>query len=240
MAGWRAALVALIPMAALAAAKPPAAPPSQPLYASLAGEVALDNDAVHLQRYVLAPGQATGRFQPAGDALLVCVHGGVLTAHDTGRSTVWRDGRVAWHGAHDPGDGGFFNSGKDPVEFIWLSLKRPPRAASRHEPSEAYHLNYPDIPGEDVYENDRLVVQRFVVAPGQWEGPHAHRPGMVYIHVKGGQWAARSKTEAEHQYPDYSPDGEVGWMEPIDASVGHESGNVGKEPIDLIWVTLKD
>jgi hypothetical protein len=32
----------------------------------------------------------------------------------------------------------------------------------------------------------------------------------------------------------------VGWMQPIDASVGHESGNVGKEPIDLIWVTLKD
>jgi hypothetical protein len=28
-------------------------------------------------------------------------------------------------------------------------------------------------------------------------------------------------------------------MPAIDLSVGHQSGNVGKEPIDLIWVTLK-
>jgi hypothetical protein len=28
-------------------------------------------------------------------------------------------------------------------------------------------------------------------------------------------------------------------MPTIDLSVGHQSGNVGKEPIDLIWVTLK-
>jgi hypothetical protein len=240
MKGSRALLLACVPALAMAASNTPGT--ALPTYANLAGESALDNDTVHLQRYVLAPGQATGRFTSQGDALMVFVRGGVLTAHDTGRSTVWRDGRVAWHAAHEPGNGGFFNSGRDTVEFIWLSLKHPPRRAGLpgREPSENYHLNYPNIPGEDAFENDRVVVQRFVVAPGQWEGPHAHRPGMVYIHVKGGQWAARSKSEAEHLYPEASPDGEVGWMQPIDASVGHESGNVGKEPIDLIWVTLKD
>ncbi|MGC1521190.1 MAG: hypothetical protein WA803_06585, partial [Steroidobacteraceae bacterium] len=72
-----------------------------------------------------------------------------------------------------------------------------------------------------------------------WEGVHAHHPDMLYIHIKGGQWAARSKHEAEHPYPQPSPDGEVGWMPTIDISVGHESGNIGKQPIDLIWVTLK-
>jgi hypothetical protein len=29
-------------------------------------------------------------------------------------------------------------------------------------------------------------------------------------------------------------------MPAIDLSDGHESGNVGRQPIDLIWVTLKD
>jgi oxalate decarboxylase/phosphoglucose isomerase-like protein (cupin superfamily) len=28
-------------------------------------------------------------------------------------------------------------------------------------------------------------------------------------------------------------------MPTIPSSVGHESGNIGKEPIDLIWITLK-
>jgi hypothetical protein len=51
--------------------------------------------------------------------------------------------------------------------------------------------------------------------------------------------AVRSNHEAEHGYPEPSPDGEVGWMPTIDISEGHESGNIGKEPIDPILVTLK-
>ncbi len=34
--------------------------------------------------------------------------------------------------------------------------------------------------------------------------------------------------------------GEVGWEPRIDIGVGHQSGNVGKEPIDLIWISLKN
>ncbi len=78
-----------------------------------------------------------------------------------------------------------------------------------------------------------MIVQRFTVNPGQWEGVHAHHPDMLYIHIKGGQWAARSKREGEHAYPAPSPDGEVGWMPTIDLAEGHESGNIGKDPIDL-------
>jgi hypothetical protein len=100
-------------------------------------------------------------------------------------------------------------------------------------------LVYPNIPGEDLLENDWVIVQRFVVNPRQWEGVHAHQPNMLFVHIKGGQWATRSKREAEHAYPQSSPDGGAGWMEPIDISAGHESGNIGPNPIDLIRVSLK-
>jgi hypothetical protein len=212
-----------------------------PLYANLQGEVLLDNPRVFVQKFVVKPGQSTGRRTRPGDQLLVFIKGGVLTS-PSGRPTLWRDGRVVWRNAIDGGDDGGTNTGATPMEMIWVTLK--PLAASSAESapgsSPKYrYLNYPNIPGEDLLENDLVIVQRFTVSPGQWEGVHAHHPDMLFIHVKGGQWAVRSKHEPEHAYPDASPDGEVGWEPTIDISEGHESGNVGKNPIDLIWVTLK-
>jgi quercetin dioxygenase-like cupin family protein len=212
------------------------------IYADLPGELLLDNSHVLVERFVLEPGQTTGRHTHPADQLLVFVKGGLLKSERTGRSTLWRDGRVAWHSSGEPPDEGSRNVGPEKIVMIWVTLK-PVAAASvaartRRRP-DAY-LNYPNIPGEDLLDNSRVIVQRFTVNPGQWEGVHAHRPNMLYIHVKGGQWATRSKKEPEHPYPETSPDGEVGWMPTIDISEGHESGNVGQQPIDLIWVTLKE
>jgi len=215
-----------------------------PIYAGLQGELLLENSHVLVERFVLQPGQSTGRHLHHGDQLLVFVKGGVLKSAQTGRSTLWRDGRVVWQSSADATDEGSRNVGSEPVVMIWVTLKpivpsaAPPAAGSGQRQDE--HLDYPNIPGEDLLENKRVIVQRFTVNPGQWEGVHAHRPNMLYIHVKGGHWATRSKVEAEHPYPEPSPDGEVGWMPTIDISQGHESGNVGKQPIDLIWVTLKE
>jgi quercetin dioxygenase-like cupin family protein len=219
-----------------------AATADTPTYAEVRGEVVLDNPRVHVEKLVLQPGQSTGRHSHPADQLLVFIKGGVLRSADTGRATLWRDGRVLWQGAAEPVDGGSTNAGTAAIIMICVTLKDTPPALSgaANERSRAAHLNYPNIPGEDLLENDRVIVQRFAVNPGQWEGVHAHGPNMLYIHVKGGQWAARSKKELEHLYPQADPDGEVGWMSPIDISEGHESGNAGKEPIDLIWVTLKD
>jgi quercetin dioxygenase-like cupin family protein len=212
-----------------------------PTYANIKGDIVLDNQRVMVQKFVIEPGQSTGIHTHPSDQLLVFVKGGVLTAA-TGRSALWRDGRVLWENATDRADQGSTNTGATPIEIICVSLKpvtAPSNgAAPGHKPKYQY-LNYPNIPGEDLLENDLVIVQRFTVNPGQWEGVHAHHPDMLYIHIKGGQWAARSKKEPEHPYPAPSPDGGVGWMPTIDISEGHESGNIGTAPIDLIWVTLK-
>jgi quercetin dioxygenase-like cupin family protein len=212
-----------------------------PIYANLQGEVVLENARAQVEKFVLEPGASTGRHSHPADQLLVFIKGGVLKSVDSGRSTVWRDGRVVWHSAGEPADGGSINVGSKPIEMIWVTVKPvPPEAAAADSGwGPEYHLNYQNIPGEDLLENHRLVVQRFLVAPGQWEGVHAHRPNMLWIHVKGGLWSERTYQQPEK--PD-SPvgDGSVGWMRIIPISVGHESHNRGTEPIDLIWVTFKD
>jgi quercetin dioxygenase-like cupin family protein len=211
---------------------------SDPSFAGLQGEVLLDNARVFVQRFIIQPGQSTGRHMHPADQLLVFIKGGVLRSRATGRSTLWRDGRVVWLSAADPADEGSTNNGVTPVEMDLVTLKPVAQPAATAK-SKYQYLNYPNIPGEDLLENDQVIVQRFVVKPGQWEGVHAHCPDMLYIHIKGGQWAAKTYTEPERPYPHPSPDGEVGWMPTIDISVGHQSRNVGKKPIDLVWVTLK-
>ena len=104
-------------------------------------------------------------------------------------------------------------------------------------PPNPCHMYYPNIPGEVLLENDKLVVQRFIVEPGQWEGIHRHPPDQLYIQVKGGTWTVKYGNDAETSF---SPTGEIGWSDTA-TELGelHESGNTGDEVMDLIWVTLK-
>ncbi len=210
--------------------------PAYPTFADLKGQVLLDNARVNVQRFYILPGQSTGRHTHPGNQLLVYIKGGVLKSQATGRSVLWKTGRVVWQSASDTADEGSTNAGATPIEIDCATLKPYSGPAETRRP---HHLNYPNIPGEDMLENDYVIVQRFTVFPGQWEGVHEHVPNMLYVHIHGGQWAAHLKGEKEHLYPNYSPDGEVGWMTPYTLDQEHESGNLGKEPIELIWVTLK-
>ena len=88
-----------------------------------------------------------------------------------------------------------------------------------------------------LLDNDKLVLQRFIIQPGQREGIHRHPPDQLCIHVKGGEWTVSFGDQATTSY---SPDGSIGWSDRatlLDAM--HQSGNTGDEPIDLIRVTLK-
>ena len=109
-------------------------------------------------------------------------------------------------------------------------------SAKQDGPVSPCHQYYPNIPGEVLLENDKVVVQRFIFPPGQWEGVHRHPPDQLYIHLKGGKWTVRfgDKIETGH-----SETGSVGWYGPVAIEEDHESVNTGDEPIDLIWVTLK-
>ena len=110
------------------------------------------------------------------------------------------------------------------------------------ESDRPYLLHYPSLEDSDgrvVLTNDHVVLQRLVVPAGEWEGIHSHPGNQIYVHVKGGEWSGRLGGKSEYSAI-MSPDGEVGWMDPIPLSAGHESGNTGDAPIDLIYVTLKD
>ncbi len=125
------------------------------------------------------------------------------------------------------------------VPLLLLTLFCQPATADHHGdgPATPCHQYYPEIPGELLLENDKMVVQRFIIQPGQYEGIHRHPPDQLYIHVKGGEWTVKYGDDSTTSN---SPDGEIGWSDTaVDMSALHESGNTGDEPIDLIWVTLK-
>ena len=107
------------------------------------------------------------------------------------------------------------------------------------EQSNPCHQYYPNIPGELVLENDKLIVQRFIIQPGQWEGIHSHPGNQINIHIKGGEWSGRIGGKSEYS-GEIDEDGSVGWMDAIPLSAGHDSGNTGNTPIDIIYVTLKE
>ncbi len=125
------------------------------------------------------------------------------------------------------------------LQLALLILFGVTASADHHgtQPPDACHQYYPNIAGEVLLDNDKLVVQRYVVEPGQWEGIHRHPPNQLYVHIKGGQWTVRY---GDDEQTSFSPDGEIGWSDTaLELDAQHQSGNSGDEPIDFLWITLK-
>ena len=204
------------------------------------GEVLLENEHVVLQRFVVNPGEWEGIHAHPGNQVYVHVKGGEWSGRSGGKSTysgsVSEDGAVGWmlriplSAGHESG-----NTGESPSDLIWRTLQRDAQIAPEVEHAPQI---YPNIPLELLLENDRVIVQRVQVEPGQWEGIHSHPGNQVFIHIKGGEWSGRRGGNSTNSRT-VREDGAVGWMDPVDLSEGHESGNTGDTTIDLIWITLK-
>src|SRR6185295_15232691 len=129
-------------------------------------------------------------------------------------------GRLAPPVDRPENDEGSINTGSTPIELVWVTLKPHTATASEIASMKNYQLVYPDIPGKLLLDNDQVVVQRFVVQPGAWEGVHAHPGNQLYIHVKGGTWAVRT---AGKETVSESKTGSVGWYHAIPLSQQHQS-----------------
>lgn len=231
--------VALLCLTVLGAnAQTPAQQPNRPSAPGASnGNALIDNDRVVVQKFVVAPGAAHPASDGDGKHLWVQMTDGEWkTNAAAAQGSLSKAGAVDWSAGRGAGPGRI-NSGSTPVEVLQVTLKPHTADPARIDAMKNYRLIYPEIPGEILLENDDLVVQRFIVQPGAWEGLHAHPGNQLYIHIKGGTWDMREA--GKERVVAQSRTGSVGWFRSIPLSAQHQSGNAGTEPIDLIWVTLK-
>jgi len=207
-------------------------------YPTVTGETLLDNERIVVQRFIVAPGASEGHHTHVGNQLWIQMTPGEWTSPSDKRISRIEAGTVGWQQeaiTQAADHQGGINSGATPIELLWVTLK-PATSSPAAEAMKNYRLVYPNIPGTLALDNDQVVVQRFVVKPGEWEGVHAHPGNQLYVHVKGGRWAVRT---GGRENVSTSKTGSIGWYHAIPLSEQHQSGNAGDEPIDLIWVTLK-
>ncbi len=104
--------------------------------------------------------------------------------------------------------------------------------------------SYPNIDGETLLEDDRVVVQRFVLEPGEWEGIHEHPEYQLVIVLNSTDELTWRFRGAERVFPgpeDGEPDpiGAFWRPGPVSKSDQHDSGNTGSRPLEWIAITFK-
>ena len=103
---------------------------------------------------------------------------------------------------------------------------------------------YQNIDGETLLEDDRVIVQRFVLEPGQWEGVHEHPEHQLVIVVNAtdeltyriGDSNRVFKRESDEELERITSFWRPG---PVFLSDDHESGNTGTRPLEWIAITFK-
>ena len=103
---------------------------------------------------------------------------------------------------------------------------------------------YPNVEGEILLEDDRVIVQRFVLEPGVWEGIHEHPEYQLVIVTNTTDELVTQFRGSESVIT--QPDGEPAdtlsafWRPgPIVMSDQHQSGNTGSRPLEWIAITFK-
>lgn len=103
---------------------------------------------------------------------------------------------------------------------------------------------YPNVEGETLLEDDRVIVQRFVLGPGQWEGIHEHPEYQLVIVLNSTDELTYRFRGSELVIPasddGASEDISAFWRPgPVTMSDQHESGNTGARPLEWIAITFK-
>ena len=99
-----------------------------------------------------------------------------------------------------------------------------------------HQQHYPNVSTDVVFENDRMLVQKVVLDPGEWEGIHSHSGNQLFIMLTDGQSTVRY---GDQETTSVSGAGSVGWQRAVALSERHESGNTGDTPLEFLWVNLK-
>ena len=204
------------------------------------GRVVLTNEHVVLQRLVVGAGEWEGVHSHPGNQIYVHIKGGEWSGRLGGElaysGSISPDGGIGWmdkiplSAGHDSG-----NTGDTDIDLIYVTLKSETPIATGID-----HMaqTFPDIPTELVLENERMIVQRVRLDPGQWTGVHSHPGNQVYLQIKSGSWSQRRhgmQAASETQFEA----GAVGWLDAIDISEEHDVGNTGNAAIEFVLVTIK-
>ena len=104
--------------------------------------------------------------------------------------------------------------------------------------------HYPNIDGELLLEDDRVVVQRFVLEPGQWEGIHEHPEYQLVVVLSPTDELIYRFRGAETVFEGSEDEDSEGmsafWRPgPVYMDDQHESGNTGTRPLEWIAITFK-
>jgi len=100
---------------------------------------------------------------------------------------------------------------------------------------------YPNVEGETLLEDDRVVVQRFVLEPGEWEGIHEHPEHQLVIVLNSTQKLVYRFRGSERVFERPEEDDVRAFWRPgpVLMSDEHESGNMGTKPLEWIAITFK-
>ena len=118
-----------------------------------------------------------------------------------------------------------------------------PRQCLLHEGQRGFCFVRQNIDGELIHEDDRVIIQKFVLQPGQWEGIHTHPEHQLVIVLKDTEQVVSLFGDKKQVYnsedPASTPMSAFWRPGPVTLEDKHNSGNLGTRPLEWIAITFK-